>query len=138
MPRKIKLETASEKMRELNTQMNEMFFEREKEINALFRAIVAEENVVYLGTPGTAKTEMVKVFSESFAYRNFTTLLMRNSKTEDVFGPIDVDEFKKGRRVRKVQNYLPDVEIGFTDEIFKSNPTVLNGLLTILNERQFH
>ena len=39
--------------------------------------------------------------------------------------------------VRKIDNYLPDAEVVFIDEVFKANSAILNSLLTILNEKLF-
>ena len=39
---------------------------------------------------------------------------------------------------RKTDGYLPKVEVAFLDEVFKANSSILNSLLTIINEKKYH
>jgi MoxR-like ATPase len=50
---------------------------------------------------------------------------------------VDIKAFREGTFVRRTDAMLPDSEIVFLDEIFKSNSAILNALLSILNERRF-
>jgi len=59
------------------------------------------------------------------------------SEPNEIFGPVDIKAFREGTFVRRVEAMLPDAEIVFLDEIFKSNSAILNALLSILNERRF-
>lgn len=36
---------------------------------------------------------------------------------------------------RQMEGYLPTADVAFVDEIFKANSSILNSLLTVLNER---
>src|SRR5205814_1059073 len=53
------------------------------------------------------------------------------------FGPVDIRAFREGTYTRKTETMLPEAEIVFLDEVFRSNSAILNSLLTLLNERKF-
>jgi MoxR-like ATPase len=56
---------------------------------------------------------------------------------EEVFGPYDVSKLKNGFYNRRTAGYMPASTICFLDEGFKAGESLLNSLLTLMNERQF-
>jgi MoxR-like ATPase len=68
----------------------------------------------------------------------FYYLLTRFTTPEEVFGPLSLMALQRDDFNRKIDGYLPTAHIAFLDEIFKSNSSILNSFLTILNERKFH
>ncbi|MEN9911617.1 MAG: hypothetical protein RI956_61 [Pseudomonadota bacterium] len=55
-----------------------------------------------------------------------------------MFGPLSISELKADRFKRNTTGYLPSVQLAFLDEVFKASSSILNSLLTILNERIYH
>ena len=118
--------------------VNSAVIGRESVVESVFVAMIANENVALLGAAGTAKSEMVGQIARTFAdARYFQVLMGKFTLPEELVGPFDVEGFKAGRYNRLVTGYMPDAHIAFLDEGFKANPSLLNTLLTLCNERRF-
>jgi MoxR-like ATPase len=68
----------------------------------------------------------------------FYYLLTRFTTPDEIFGPLSLSSLQEDIFSRKVDGYLPSANVSFLDEIFKANSSILNSLLTILNERKYH
>lgn len=127
------------KINEIKSYLNTKFKERESIIDALFISVVARQHMLLIGPPGTAKSALVMEFSKQFSsLKYFQWLLTRFSTPEELFGPVSLQELEKGIYKRNVTDKLPEAQLTFLDEIFKSNSAILNALLTIINERLFY
>ncbi|MCD1295711.1 ATPase [Methanocella sp. CWC-04] len=120
------------------SEFEDHFKERSDEINCALLAIISGENLLYLGPPGTAKSLLSKNICEVVDGYFFYYLLTRFTTPEEIFGPLSLKALQHDDFRRKVDGYLPTAHIAFLDEIFKSNSSILNSLLTILNEKRFH
>lgn len=123
---------------QLRTELMAAFPERQAAIDGALAAILAGEHVLLLGPPGTAKSALVRAIAQAFGGIYFERLLTKFSTPEEVFGPVSLQGLEKDRFSRVTTGKLPEAEIAFVDEIFKSNSAVLNSMLAIVNERVFH
>jgi len=122
---------------EVARTLNAQFLDKQEIIRLLIISAIAGEHLVLIGPPGTAKSAIIRMFARLLDARYFEYLLTRFTEPNELFGPVDIKEFREGRYVRRSENMLPSAEIVFLDEIFKSNSAILNSLLTIINERKF-
>src|SRR5215471_20250577 len=127
----------AQKVREVGRALDERYLDKSELIRMLLVTLVAGEHMLIVGPPGTAKSAMVRHLARLIDARYFEYLLTRFSEPNEIFGPVDIKAFREGSYVRRVEAMLPEAEIVFLDEIFKSNSAILNSLLSILNERQF-
>lgn len=134
-----------QKIQTLLNWLNHGLVEREGAIKTALLAILAQENIVLIGPPGTGKSLIARRIAEGFAHdagdessAYFEYLLTKFSTPEEIFGPLSIAELKQDRFRRNTQGYLPTVRMAFLDEIFKASSSILNALLTILNERIYH
>src|SRR5512132_1492029 len=125
------------KVREVGRSLDARFLDKSELVRLLLVTLVAGEHMLIVGPPGTAKSAMVRHLARLVDARYFEYLLTRFSEPNELFGPVDIRAFREGTYVRRVDAMLPEAEIVFLDEIFKSNSAILNSLLTILNERRF-
>ena len=125
----------------LNSALNELYKiapERETIIQSMVIALLSGQNVLLLGNPGTGKTYLTRHFAEVFANDSFFHyLLTKTSKPEELFGPISFTALKQDRFEHNSTGKMPEKEVVLLDEIFKAGSSLLNSLLTILNEKLF-
>jgi MoxR-like ATPase len=68
----------------------------------------------------------------------FQWLLTKFSTPEEIFGAVSLKSLEQDDYRRVTEHKLPEAHIAFLDEIFKANSSILNALLTLINERIFH
>ncbi len=115
----------------------ERFVDRKETIELLAVTAVAGENLLLIGPPGTAKSQIVQDFAAELEGRYFECLLTRFSEPNELFGPVDIARLKEGIVETNTEGMLPDAEFAFIDEVFNGNSAILNSMLNVLNERTF-
>lgn len=128
-----------EKLKNLLQVLNKGLVGKEEVLKISLLTMLSGENIILIGPPGTAKSEVGRRMSKILKEDDyFEYLLTKFSTPEEIFGPLSIEDLKKGNYIRKIQGYLPSSRVAFLDEIFKANSSILNSLLTILNEKIFH
>lgn len=128
----------SKLMADIKNDLNQRFIERETEINVLSVAFVSGTNVFLHGRPGTGKSDLVEEFSKRFVGSEYFRMLMsKTTEPSEVFGPVSINALKNDSYKVITDNKLPKANIAFLDEVGKANSAILNGLLTIMNEKKF-
>jgi MoxR-like ATPase len=135
-----------QKIQILLDQLNHGLVERKQTLKTALLTVLAGENLVLIGPPGTGKSLIARRIADSLSHEGgdrtgqdyFEYLLTKFSTPEEIFGPLSITELKADRFKRNTAGYLPSVRMAFLDEIFKANSSILNALLTILNERKYH
>lgn len=113
--------------------------EREALVGLLLVALLAGENSLLLGPPGTAKSLLARRLALALREGSFfQVLLTRFTAPEELFGPVSLAALREHDRFeRRTAGYLPEAHLALIDEVFKAGPAILNTLLMLLNERLF-
>jgi MoxR-like ATPase len=121
--------------------LGRFFVNKQEIIDLMVIAAVAQEPLLLVGPPGTAKSDLVLKFKDALGLAEgdyFEYMLTRFTEPSEIIGAIDIKELRDGRYIRKKDGKLPTATLVFLDEIFKSNSAILNILLTIINEKKFY
>lgn len=106
-------------------------------VELVLLAAVAEQHLLIIGPPGTAKSLAARRAAQVFHARYFEYLLGRFTEPSEIFGPVDLRKLREGVVETEVAGMLPDADIAFLDEVFLGSSAILNTLLGLLNERTF-
>lgn len=129
------------KINRFRTSLGRFFVQKQEVIDLMVVAAIAQEPLLLVGPPGTAKSDIVLKFKDALGVSDedyFEYMLTRFTEPSEIIGAIDIGKLRDGSYIRRKQGKLPTARIAFLDEIFKSNSAILNILLTIINEKKFY
>lgn len=122
--------------------MQSRLINRRNHIRALLLAVVARQNILFEGPPGTAKTLTGSLFASAVTgdFVFFKTQMLKSSLPEQLFGPININSMRKDRPVYEyfTEGMLPSAHFAIIEEVYRASEMVLSAMLTIFNERKFH
>jgi MoxR-like ATPase len=166
--------TCAFRVHKMRNELRNNFVGSKDYINWLIATLIARENILLLGPPGIAKSQIAtRIFDllglslpevnenmlreklkdtksirswwsarekeEHKKQKYFHYLLGKFTQPEELFGPIEISLLKQGVMSRVNFGLLtgPGVRAAFLDEIFKASSSILNTLLSLINERQY-
>ena len=131
--------TTQEKLKKLRDELKQMFLERADLIDGALSALLSAHHLLIIGPPGTAKSMLADELCRRIDGANyFQWLLTRFTTPEEIFGAVSLKALEQDDYRRVTDRKLPEAHIAFLDEIFKANSSILNSILTLINERLFH
>jgi MoxR-like ATPase len=130
---------ARDRLRRLRSELAELFLERGPVIDGALVALLAGQHILLIGPPGTAKSMLADELCRRIEGAHyFQWLLTKFTAPEELFGAVSLQALEADEYRRVTTHKLPEAHIAFLDEVFKANSSILNSILTILNERRFH
>jgi MoxR-like ATPase len=131
--------TAQEKLKKIREELKQLFLERAELIDGALAALLSSHHLLIIGPPGTAKSMLADELCRRIEGANyFQWLLTRFTTPEEIFGAVSLKALEQDDYRRVTSRKLPEAHIAFLDEIFKANSSILNSILTLINERLFH
>ena len=134
-------EDVRQRINRFRLALGRFFVQKQELVDLMTVAAVGREPLLLVGPPGTAKSDLVLKFKDALGVPEsvyFEYMLTRFTEPSEIIGPIDINQLRDGRYIRREQGKLPTAQLAFLDEIFKSNSAILNVLLTIINEKKFY
>ncbi len=128
-----------QRLRLIQNTLNNNFYDRETEVEALLIALLARQHILFIGPAGTGKSALSAMLGEIVEGAHyFQHLLTPFSTPEELFGVLSLKDLEQGVYKRNIKDMLPTAHFAFIDEIFKANSAILNCFLTLINERRYY
>jgi len=130
---------ARDRLQRIRDELGQAFLERTDVIDGALTALLAGQHVLLIGPPGTAKSMLADELCRRLDGASyFQWLLTKFTTPEELFGAVSLRALESDDYRRVTTHKLPEAHIAFLDEVFKANSSILNSILTVLNERRFH
>jgi len=131
--------TGRNALRQIREELHQLFLERGDLIDGAVIALLAGHHLLIVGPPGTAKSMLADELCRRLdGARYFQWLLTRFTTPEELFGAVSLAGLEADDYRRVTTGKLPEAHIAFLDEVFKASSSILNAILTLMNERVFH
>src|ERR671918_3071368 len=131
--------TVLDKLKKIREELKQTFLERADLIDGALAALLSSNHVLVIGPPATAKSMLADELCRRIAGANyFQWLLTRFTTPEELFGAVSLKALEADDYRRVTSHKLPEAHVAFLDEVFKASSSILNAILTIINERLFH
>ena len=124
---KAESEEIRQRLNRFRTSLGRFFVEKQHLIDLMLVAAVAQEPLLLVGPPGTTKSDLVLKFKDALGVPDedyFEYMLTRFTEPSEIIGPIDINQLREGRYIRRERGKLPTAQLAFLDEIFKSNSAI--------------
>lgn len=133
------MERALEKLTAIRNELKSQYLERDEVIDGTLIALLTGNHMLLIGPPGTAKSQLVsEVCKKISSAQYFQWLLTKFTAPEELFGAVSLKGLENDEYRRVTNGKLPEAHIVFLDEVFKASSSILNTLLTVMNERIYY
>src|SRR5665213_3019172 len=116
------LQTEAEDLRgrlnRFRKSLGRFFVNKQELIDLMVIAAVAQEPLLLVGPPGTAKSDLVLKFKDALGLGEddyFEYMLTRFTEPSEIIGPIDINQLREGRYIRREQGKQPTARTGIQD-----------------------
>src|SRR5262249_16461760 len=104
------------RLNRFRTSLGRFFVAKQEVIDLTTGAAIAQEPLLIVGPPGTAKSDLVLKFRDALGVLDedyFEYMLTRFTEPSEIIGPIDINLLREGRYVRREQGKLPTARLAF-------------------------
>jgi MoxR-like ATPase len=126
------------KFTEARKAMGLALVERDEEIDLGLTALIAQQHLLMVGPPGTAKSLVVESIRKWISgAKSLTVHCCKDTTRAVAFGPTKLSAMKLDKTERALDGGAADVHVLIMEEVFKSGPAVLDMFLMLMNERVY-